>query len=491
MKKKMGLFAALLTFAFVPNVFAAGEEAKIGEDVYATFEQAVAAAGENDVIVLQEDVVLDATWLIKDGKSYEVDLNNHSISRTSNIINIDGGSLILKGTGSVVETTPDNAGVKLLGSDDINDTDYSYLKVGSGVTIKAWAPVFVSIKKVGGVWQDHAYGVKVDVEGTLIACKDTANADGVGVYINGTIKDLNNYPVINIADNAVIDANGAAVYQAGYSNITIGKAKLTGVSSGIAIKAGKLTLNGPSVKATGVAEDPSANNSGVNGVGAAIQVESGLGYAGNMEININGGTYESENNSAIVEYLAEATSTHPATTETQVSEIKIADGNFVAKEGKEVLTVSDDFKETNTNFISGGTYSSNVKEYLSKDVAATEDENGEFVINKKYNLNLNDTTNGTVVVDKTEAVVGETVTIKPTASEGYQLDKIIVTDKNGNPVTVENGKFVMPDSEIDIKVMFVKVENPNTADINHTLLISVLTLGLAGLGLTLKKKRFN
>lgn len=137
MKKgiKFLVISLFAVFAFMPSVFAAGEEAMIGTTPYATLEDAYEAAVDGDKIVLQDDVVLDATLIVK--KDITIDMNNHIITKTNNVINIDGGSLILEGTGTIKETAPDNAGVKLYGAADSSVADYSYLSVGKDVTIEA------------------------------------------------------------------------------------------------------------------------------------------------------------------------------------------------------------------------------------------------------------------------------------------------------------------------------------------------------------------
>lgn len=496
MKRNFRLLGILLSvFAFVPGVLAAGEEAKIGETPYTTFEEAVAVADENDVIVLQKDVDLASTWVISGGKSYTVDLNGHTISRSSEVINVNGGSLILTGEGTIKENTPDTAGVRVVGSDNVADNNYSYLKVGKDVTIEGWAPVFIAPKKVAGVYLAYAYGVKVDVSGSLVAYSDSYGTTGSGIYVNGNIKNVTNYPVVNVLDGATIEADDTGIYQAGHSFITVGKASITATGSGIGIKAGKLVLNGPTVKATGPASEPSSYNNGINTVGAAIQIESSIGYAGNMDIQINGGTYESVNNSTIVEYLASATSSQEATTETEVEAIEITDGTFVAKEGEDVFATSDNFKTENTEFINGGTFSSDVKEFLKDGVETVVDKTtGKVTVLKRHNINVSDVENGKVTLDKENALAGETVTITTEANKDYTLKEIVVVDANGNPVEVKDGKFVMPDSETTVKITFVAAKaeaiNPDTSDINVLALVSILTLGVAGLGFTLKK-RFN
>lgn len=415
-------------FMFMPSVFAAGEEAMIGTTPYTTLEDAYAAAVDGDKIVLQEDVALDATLVVK--KDITIDLNGHVISKDNDVIHVDGGSLILDGEGTIKETAPYTAGVRVIGGADESVVDYSYLKVGKDVTIEGWGPVFIPSKNGG------AFGVKVDIYGTLIGKRDTANDEAGGVYVNGTVKNKTNYPVINIYDGAKIESDGLGLFLQGYAKTTVGKVTINSTSSAIVIKSGILTLNGTNVKATGAYAEPTANNNGVNSIGAAIQIESNASnptaYAGGIELTINGGTYESANNSAIVEYVVDNE------TKTSVEKIAITDGEFKGATDKGVMTASDEFKTENTEFVTGGTFSSSVKEYLASGLTeGSEDNNYQ-------------------VVDPT----------KVEANDG-----------------AEGEKEEAPKKE--------ETKNPNTADINITALISVIAVGIIGLGLTLKKRKFN
>ena len=69
--------------------------------------------------------------------------------------------------------------------------------------------------------------------------------------------------------------------------------------------------------------------------------------------------------------------------------------------------------------------------------------------------------NGTVSADKKTAAKGDTVTITVTPDEGYQVDRVTVTDKNGKTIAVKdlgNGRyrFTMPDSAVTITPTFVQ-----------------------------------
>lgn len=81
------------------------------------------------------------------------------------------------------------------------------------------------------------------------------------------------------------------------------------------------------------------------------------------------------------------------------------------------------------------------------------------------------------------ATVGDIVTIKATPGEGYRIDKITVTDKFGNNIEVVDNKFIMPASDVTIKVVFTNapVDNPKTGIMNYAgVFISLIVFGIVG-----------
>ena len=71
--------------------------------------------------------------------------------------------------------------------------------------------------------------------------------------------------------------------------------------------------------------------------------------------------------------------------------------------------------------------------------------------------------NGTISASVSSAVAGTEITLTNTAKEGYELDAYAVVDANGAPVTVENGKFLMPNSNVIVTATFKTTsveENP-------------------------------
>lgn len=80
--------------------------------------------------------------------------------------------------------------------------------------------------------------------------------------------------------------------------------------------------------------------------------------------------------------------------------------------------------------------------------------------------------NGGVAVSSKNARKGDAVTVTVTPDAGYQLDKLTVTDKNGNVLKLTDkgdGKysFTMPDGKVEIKAVFAKkVENSPFDDVS-------------------------
>ncbi len=122
-----------------------------------------------------------------------------------------------------------------------------------------------------------------------------------------------------------------------------------------------------------------------------------------------------------------------------------ADTTFVMPD--ENVTVTAEWKKVSSGSSSGGSSSSE----------------------KNYSVVKSDVDNGTVKVNKTSASKGSKVTITVTPDEGYKLDSLVVTDKNGNKIKLideGDGKysFEMPSSKVEIKAEYVPVEESTDDD---------------------------
>ncbi|WP_162611047.1 S-layer homology domain-containing protein [Flavonifractor sp. An91] len=82
-----------------------------------------------------------------------------------------------------------------------------------------------------------------------------------------------------------------------------------------------------------------------------------------------------------------------------------------------------------------------------------------------YAITVESSDNGTVTASRTRANKGLTITLTVKADEGYALDTLTVTDKNGNEIKLTDkgdGKytFTMPSSAVTVKASFAKDDTP-------------------------------
>ena len=358
MKKKMlFVIATIVAFAlFVPSVMAATT------DVSSDLAGAVSSAAAGDILKLTADITVDSSITID--KELTIDLNNHKItiddSKSNDCIKVVGGKLTVTGTGTIEEKVPYYGAIWVYGSVNKSDADYSTLVVDKNVTLKGYSGVLVR-QTADGSGGNRAYGVNVTVKGTIVAVTDGTDT-GTGIQVSGNIQpkageeaDFTNYPVVNVI-GANITSDGVGIYAAGYATWNIENATISGIEAGIAIKSGILNVTSGTITGTGPDKRPTEGyNNGINPSGAALQVESNTdAYAGNIEINITGGTFESENSVAVYEYVVSEN------TPTAVNDVNVEGGTFISAENLPVLDLSSKFteKHTETDYITGGTFNS-------------------------------------------------------------------------------------------------------------------------------------
>lgn len=342
----------------------------VGETYYATLPLAYAADTAGSTIKLYADARLLETLNIN--KNLVIDLNGHDIFAPERVIMVQGASFELTGKGKVYETSANYGAINIKGSNVETNTNYTYVKVGKDVTLQAWAPIFITPYESSG--NPYAYGVKVDTYGTLIAKDDGSGEGSHGIYVNGQIQHTTNYPVINVHDGSTITSEGPGIFAAGYIELNIGKASITGTHSGIGFKAGKLTIDGATVKATGAKTTPVCYSNGIKPTGAALQLESNSGYAGELEINIKGGSFKSDNANAVIEYLCGKTTT-------SIKTISISGGEFISGQSSNVFNFSDAFNESKVKFITGGKFNTSPGTYVAEGYKSSI-SNFDFIVSK-------------------------------------------------------------------------------------------------------------
>lgn len=268
------LAAMLLTLVMALSLltvtaFAEGNEAKIGEQEYATFELAVENAKGGDTITLLQNVAVDATVELK--KSVTLDLGTFTLSRNGGqVLDLYADVTIQNGTVSMTNR-PSGSAIWLNGN--------AKLTLEKNATVSATDSPDGSPSFAIGLWSD--------CDGAELVVKGKVTGEN-GITPNGTLKTEN---TISIEDGAVIDVDGTALYLAGNANTTVGAAEITG-DTGIEIRAGSLEVNGAIITATGkFSEGPNGNGTTVTGVAVAVSQ-----HTTNQKINvaINSGSLSGE-----------------------------------------------------------------------------------------------------------------------------------------------------------------------------------------------------
>lgn len=320
--------------------------AQIDTTYYNTLADAVADASitSTDTIKLLKDTTERLT--LNNGKDITLDLDGHTLSYANQTVSVRHGKLTVNGPGTIKENSPYLGAILIKGSTNQEDTNYSVVNVNGDVTLSGWAPVFVDQNS------EKAYGVTVNLNGaTLKAQKDTGGDDGVGLYVNGSIKDTVNAPVIEL-ENTTIDAQGEGMYLAGYADTTIKGGSIVGTQTGIEIRAGKLAVNDVIVTGNGTPTTvtPNGNGSTADGVGIAV-----MQHTTKLPINV---TISDSKVSGYNGVLQNNPQTNPAEDIAKVT-INIESGYFSAINGGVNAVAS----ENNRLSITGGYFTSDPTPY--------------------------------------------------------------------------------------------------------------------------------
>ena len=425
MKKILATILALvLALGLTATVWAEGDGTASGSMTGADF----LAKAKDGVITLTGDVTLTSTWYISDGKTYTLNLNEHTLSGGSPVIQLMHGKLIINGVGTVKESTPYFGAVLIKGSKNESDENYSVLEVNSNVTLEGWSAIFVDQNAA------KAYGVSVTVNGAVLkGVNDTADEVGNGLYVNGSITHTENAPEISLK-NTTITATGEGMYLAGYATTTLTNCNITGMT-GVEIRAGKLTVSGGAITgtATPVTVTPNGNGSTTAGAGVALaQHTTKLPVIVTIEnATVKGytGVYESNpqtNDSASIAKV----------------NLTISGGNFEAINNGTNAVYSEDC----TNFISGGTFSSDVSAYAGSNAVASlknvyyvGTDSIEAAVNSMSGGDTLTVIKGSVKVGNTEYGENQTYT-KPTSYYYYSPSTTTPdTTTKGSPKTFDAG----------------------------------------------------
>lgn len=298
-------------------------------------------AAVNGVITMVEDTTLVSDATFTSGNT-TIDLGGKTLTGTINVayganVTIKNGKMI---GGQVINVFGTTSG------------DKTTLTIESDVEISA----------------PNGYGVCIFGEGSgasktgasvvnLNGCKITAEA---GIFVSGNLQNENGN-IININGATIESVPEIAVVVNGKATVNVNNSTLKG-DTAIYLKAGTVTLNNSKVFGTGTAAAPEAYGNGAIATGDAIVLDSKMGYAGEMVLNIGTGNTIASTNG----YALQVANTD-VTVGTYVAELNITGSTLTGK--TDAVKLSEQFVtavETEGNNVSatvtGGTFNGNTDE---------------------------------------------------------------------------------------------------------------------------------
>lgn len=406
-----------------------------------TMEELLNAVKGNNTVVLDDNITLNKALEIN-GNNVVLDLNGKTITITEKYIDLIKGSLEITGKGTIKDTRvleAPGSTIYVEGSTNKSDTGYSTLYVGKDVTIDTtqWGL---------SVWDTSAkaYGVTVNFDGTIVSTGSKAG----GITIQGNIKNDGtaiNVPVINLSKTTKITATGSdgfPLYGAGAGQWNVVGATCEGINGALGVKSGRFNIDNATLKATGKPGVAEGYGNGINGVGAAIQIESNNTYFGKIELLITQNSQIiSEKGNSIYHYSAQ-------TGVNNLNELRIHDGNFVG----DIV-----FQENDKVYVKGGTFQTDsIGNYVENGYKLIKLSETKYTVS---NINYIDVegASATVTVDGKETKyasieAGIKVKVNAKADTGYYVKEIIVKDSKDNKITVTNNEFTMPEGAVTISL---------------------------------------
>ena len=95
-----------------------------------------------------------------------------------------------------------------------------------------------------------------------------------------------------------------------------------------------------------------------------------------------------------------------------------------------------------------------------------------------YTVTVSDSIeHGKVSVDKTSAEAGATVKLTATADEGYELDSYSVKDEKSNTITVTEGTFTMPKSNVTVSATFKETAETVNQNAANAVIAKITAIG--------------
>ena len=376
------------SFTAVPNMAAQIVDAD-GNSVaaYTGHYDAIAAAKDGEKVILLSDRknfvtnTIDANITIDlNGKTLSVG-NNNPFFRTNGEVTIQNGTIDSQDACVIVNAynklTLKN--VKITGVTGNDGKNLVNVCRNAEVTIDKDTVLTASGSNGAAVFigQDADAKYTLNVYGKVIRESKSFAISGNGSYKGTT--------TINIYDGAEVKSASVAIYQPQAGAINVYGGLVEGYCA-IGIKSGTLNISGGTVRGTAndhVLDDSNSTSGTIIYDGSAIIVDSrSTGYAGNVNINVTGGTVESRYSTAIRE-IGEQDKPNM----TQLTKLNITGGS-VRGASQQLGNVTNDvlvrdISSSNVS-VSGGTFNHAVPEtYCADGFVPAVNKDGTYTVAEK------------------------------------------------------------------------------------------------------------
>lgn len=365
-----------MMMTMAPFAFAEGGNSSGGGGSSATTLQSqIDAIQSEGTVTLDKDYT--ETITIPQGNNITIDLSGHTLN----------GQLIVRGNATIkngtVRAADNSVGIYAYGNLLLNrviltgaakSENLLCVYAGSNVTIDKDSTVSATdttenypnpaifIGKQNGNANDSQ---TLNIYGRVTAAKAPS------IQGNGTDRSVSH---INIYDGAEIKSNKLALYLPQPCEVNMTGGTVEGYC-GIGIKSGTLNLSGGIVNGTRNDTDISDQYSSTNGInydGSAILIDSYIGYAGQVKINISGDATVKSNYSTAIREIGNNAS------QTNVVAVTVTGGKVLSGTSKDAIQMRE--ASVSTVSLTGGTFSSDVSPYCEKNYYTEKNDDNTYSV---------------------------------------------------------------------------------------------------------------
>lgn len=299
--------AMMISCSSVGHVFAAGENAMVGDNAYAKIGEAIAAAGENDTVKLlpkADGSPFHGCYTVSGKKNITIDLNgteiqyrgeNDSLLKIEDSsVTIKNGTLNMQGTGSIANA------VKISGSSDVVFENVEIKSADRGIFVDSTGNSYIKVNSdtvIDSKNQSFYFGSEDTSENITLDIFGKINSEATAIYneSKGKVK-------INLHSGSEIKASATGIWneESGFS-LEMDGGLISGWT-GIYSNGGKLTIRGGHIDAIGYAKEAQNTGCAVSSAGASLKIIGGEFYSSNADavggeysdISVVGGSFYPE-----------------------------------------------------------------------------------------------------------------------------------------------------------------------------------------------------